>query len=98
MARDSSLLGAKCAACENCPSDGCPAEHQDDVAALRGWRLGLTSFALFLLPVMLAIGGAACAGERGAAQLLGGLTGLALGICGAIATARLLGRSRIESP
>jgi hypothetical protein len=65
------------------------------VGSLRGWRLALASLTLFVLPVALAIAGAVSAGESGAAQSLGALGGLALGMGGAASARSLLGREKV---
>lgn len=79
-----------CAGCTTCgSSEGCAPPAED--GPFRGWHLVLISAGLFLGPVGLAIAGAILAGDRPAAQLLGAVTGLLLGMGAAILTAKLLG-------
>ncbi len=82
-----------------CPA-GCPrcAETAEATAApteLAGWRLTLSAAGTFLLPLLLAIAGAAAAPTiwaHSAAQLVGGVGGLLVGVGGAVVVGRLLGR------
>lgn len=50
-----------------------------DQGHMGGWRLVLNSMAVFVLPVILAIVGAALAGTTPEAEFLGVLVGLAVG-------------------
>ena len=66
---------------------------------LAGWRLTLSAAGTFLLPLLLAIAGAAAAPTmwaHSAAQLVGGVGGLLIGVGGAVFVGRLLGRGAQE--
>ncbi len=64
--------------CEKCPLSEWE-QQQHDPAALAGWPLAVAAAAVFLLPLLLALAGAALAnGALG--QVAGGTTGLAIGI------------------
>jgi hypothetical protein len=81
---------ADCTGCTTCGSpEGCGPPAED--GPFRGWHLVLISAGLFLGPVGLAIVGAILGGDRPAAQLLGAVTGLLLGMAAGILTAKLLG-------
>jgi len=87
----------------SCPA-GCPrcTESARAMAApteLAGWRLTLSATGTFLLPLLLAIAGATAAPavwSHSAAQLVGGVGGLLIGIGGAVVVGRLLGRGAQE--
>jgi hypothetical protein len=81
---------ADCTGCTTCGSpEGCGPPAED--GPFRGWHLVLISAGLFLGPVGLAIVGAILGGDRPAAQLLGAVTGLLLGMGAGILAAKLLG-------
>jgi hypothetical protein len=61
-----------------------------DADAPAGARFVLASSAVFLLPLATAIAGACAAGSRRAAQPLGALIGLAVGMALAMGLVRLL--------
>jgi zinc transporter ZupT len=50
-----------------------------DRVGLSGWRMVVAAGSSFLLPLVLAAVGAACLGPAGWAQVLGAVSGLALG-------------------
>ena len=82
-----------CSACSDCPAQNSPVEDESDGQLLVGWRFGLASMGLFLAPVALAVAGATCFGESQGVRLLGAIAGLAIGMAGSVAIARLLRRN-----
>lgn len=67
----------QCASCDGAsPGSEVPAPDAPDLA---GWRLAATSFAVFCVPIALAIIGAALWGGGATGQLAGGICGLVLG-------------------
>ena len=55
-------------------------EDKQDGRPLHGWRFVLASAGLFLVPVLLAIAGAACFAENRHGQFVGAVIGLGLGL------------------
>ena len=53
-----------------------------------------TSFAFFLVPLMLAVAGAVCGRARADTQLAGALAGLVLGIAGFAILARVFAKKK----
>lgn len=82
---------SSCHSCKTCApgEDTCPG-----VDAPSGGRLILTAVGSLLLPLLLAITGAAAAGRTEKAHIVGGLAGLGLGLVGAAVVVRLLGHRR----
>ena len=83
--------------CSACGREECPAKDYQDDSSLYGWRLGLASIGLFLSPILLAIVGAMCFGRSSAAQFVGALAGLSVGLAVPIAAVRLRRRGDGES-
>ena len=69
---------------------GCAVEPAYVPGGLRGWRLVGSAAGIFLLPLALAVGGAALGGRGGAGQLLGAIVGLAAGVAGAAIVGKIL--------
>ena len=69
---------------------------QQPIAAPQGWRLVRQSIWVFLLPLVLAIAGAAAGGEGPVGQLIGAVVGLAAGMAASWLTARLVRRTGKE--
>ena len=69
---------------------GCAIEPADAAGGPAGWRLVAAAAGIFLLPLALAVGGAALAGPGGAAQLLGAIVGLAAGVGAAAIVGKIL--------
>ena len=79
---------ADCTAC--CFEPGGEELSSSGGGPLLGWRFALASASLFLTPVFLAIGGALWGGAGGLeGQFIGGVTGLVVGMGGAITVARI---------
>jgi len=68
-------------------------DRPPDVEAVTGWRLVVGALAVFVLPLVLAIAGAAVSGGGDARQLLGALIGLAAGLAAGVVIARLVCRA-----
>ena len=66
-----------CTKCAHCTLEKPGAADQQTY----GWWLALGAFALFVMPILLAIGGALLIGGGPATQFLGSLAGLAFGMC-----------------
>ena len=64
---------------------------------LSGWRLGLASIGLFLVPMALAIAGAALLGGSGSAQFIGAIAGLILGVAASTVAVWFVHRRNTES-
>jgi hypothetical protein len=79
---------ASCAVqCRRCSlADQCKAPSRGP----SGWRLTVSSSAAFLLPLILAAGGACLGGASGARQLVGALAGLAIGVAAGMLVVRLV--------
>ena len=90
MKKASKQTGVDCSAgCGHCGvGDVCPPE-----GAMSGWRLSISAAAVFLLPLVLAAGGAALCGTGGAGQFVGAMVGLIVGVVGGIVAARRIRRS-----
>ena len=73
--------------------DQCPA-HTDlagtDRNAVAGWRMVVASGLVFLLPLLLAIAGAALAGSDEKRQLVGALCGFLMGVLWAMLLVKVL--------
>ena len=82
--------------CASCPVSGCPARDSQHGSSLRGWRLTLSAVAFFLVPVVLGVAGAACAGASGGGQLVGAIIGMAVGMAGTALLVRALHRGHRE--
>jgi len=82
--------------CASCQVSGCPARDGQNGSSLRGWRLTLSAVAFFLVPVVLGVAGAACAGGSGGGQLVGAIIGMAVGMAGSAFLARALRREHRE--
>jgi hypothetical protein len=67
--------------CSRCGAGG----GSDSARQLRSWGLVLPAMGAFLFPLLLAVLGTVVAGNDGAAQLLGAVLGLGLGICAMLA-------------
>jgi hypothetical protein len=89
----SSQESHSCLGCTQCDADD-PA--RPEAGALRGWRLTVSATAVFLLPLALAVTGAALLGSNQTRQFLGALGGLAVGMGCGILIARSVGRSAKE--
>lgn len=76
------------AACPHCAGGVCPSANDAEPSTVRGPCLVGSAIGLFLLPVLLAIGGAVAAGPNETAQLVGALVGLGIGMAGSILAAR----------
>ena len=81
---DTSSCAAQCRRCSL--ADQCKAPSQGP----SGWRLTVSSSAAFLLPLILAAGGAGLGGANGTRQLLGALAGLAIGVLAGMLVVRLV--------
>ncbi|HUS90617.1 MAG TPA: SoxR reducing system RseC family protein [Phycisphaerae bacterium] len=68
-------------------------EPPTGASPLEGGRLVAASLGVFMLPLVLAIVGAAVAGGEGTRQLLGALGGLVVGLAGGVCVARLARRA-----
>ena len=76
--------------CAGCAADQCPEEELLHEQTLRGWRLMSVSVGFFLVPLILAVVGAACGRSNPHTQLAGAIAGLTLGtVCFAV-LARLI--------
>jgi len=75
--------------CAGCPQDqaGSPADAGGP-EGLAGWRLAVRVVILFLMPLALAVAGAALAGTGGK-QLAGALVGLAVGLAASVIACRI---------
>jgi chromate transport protein ChrA len=82
--------------CENCPGCGHSHEMPGEITpgGLSGWPLATAAFFVFVLPVGLAIVGAAVIGKDPNGQLLGALAGFAVGVVLAAVVARMLRRKQ----
>ena len=76
--------------CAHCTLEDCPLDRTEEQTRLRGRPLGIAAAVMFLPPVLLAIVGAMSFPSSHAAELLGGLGGLALGLLAARSIARRL--------
>ncbi len=82
-----------------CPTCGRRGDSPSDPGvALSGGRLALAAAAAFLLPLGLAIAGAAVAGAAEVAKVAGAAAGLIAGAAAAAAICRRLRRPRREVP
>ncbi len=81
---------ASCGSCGKCPIGSCPEDPADQGAIPKGWRLVGSAIGVFLLPVILAVCGAAVAGNSESMRFIGAATGLTLGLAGAIVVGKLL--------
>lgn len=86
-----STADERCAAgCRRCAAPPASA----DAGAPSGWRLAATAAGCFLVPLVLALAGAAAVAAvwpSQAGQLLGGLGGLVFGMAASAVAVRLLG-------
>ena len=85
---------AGCSSCARCPTESCPAKHDEEQSPLTGRGLGVAAAGLFLAPIALAVAGSACAGDEWEMQLVGALAGLLLGICVALACVKVAHRAQ----
>ena len=69
---------------------GCVIEPVSIPGELGGWRFAAAAAGIFLLPLALAVAGAALGGRGGAGQLLGAIVGLAAGVAGAAIVGKIL--------
>lgn len=77
--------------CAACPSRHCTqARLAEDPGAPAGWGLAGLSFAFFLLPLLLALGGAAYAGPGPGSRLIAAIAGIFLGMAIAKIATRVL--------
>jgi len=84
--------------CDGCSVPQCRVAAASDDRLPSGWRLAVTSMGLFLGPIVLALAGAACFPSKVECQLAGAMIGLAAGIGGSIAVAKLMRRFEMEIP
>ena len=83
-----------CNDCSRCSIDG--PDHREhgeldrDGRLLSGWRLCAAWIGVGLGPIVLAIAGAASAGESHGVQLAAGLAGLGIGLIGSVVVAQRL--------
>lgn len=84
--------------CEACP--GCEQGHSHEMprnsipGGLTGWPLAIAAFCVFVLPLGLAIAGAALTGKDPNWQLLGALAGFVVGVLLAMVVSRILRRRK----
>lgn len=68
-------------ACAACPGRHCTQAHLAETpGAPAGWSLAGLSFAFFLLPLLIALGGAAWAGPSPGRRLIAAIAGILLGM------------------
>ena len=72
-------------------------ESEQPLAGPQGWRLVTASIGVFLLPLGLALAGAAGGGETKVGQFVGAVAGLAAGLAGSVLVARLIRRTGKEA-
>ena len=70
--------------CSRCPLG----EDERPTGGLQGWRLVVRAGGAFLVPLVAALVGAVIAGEGGTNQVIGALSGLAIGIGTVLAISR----------
>jgi len=76
---------------------GCKLVSPGD-GALRGWRLVLVAAGVFIMPLVLAVLGAAVAPGEATAQMMGAGIGLLVGILAAAATGTIIRRTGRQAP
>jgi len=76
--------------CAHCLLEDCPLDRREEETRLRGRPLGIAAVVMFVAPVLLAIVGAMSFRSSYAAELPGGLGGLAVGMLAARIIARRL--------
>lgn len=89
MHPEQSAEGESSGKCENCIVVK-SVERSADQAGMGGWRLVLSSTLVFLLPIVLAIAGAAVSRQEQSRQLAGAVGGFVLGIVLALMGMRLI--------
>jgi hypothetical protein len=78
--------------CTACGLHECPGSTSDPGGVITGWRFAATSFGVFAVPLLLALGGAVWFRGDQDQQLAGGFAGLCLGMTIAALASRLLHR------
>jgi len=74
--------------CPHCARNGKTEAGASDAGLLKGWRLGLASACVFLLPLLGSLVGIAALNRSEGWQVAGGLIGLVAGLMLAMALAR----------
>lgn len=87
---------SSCTDCTACSATTRPVDNAADETLLAGWPFALTAALYFLLPSVLAVGGALCGRSSQTTQLVGGVLGLGLGMAITMLVAKLR-RARRES-
>ena len=93
MSEDTKKQNKSCSGCSHCAIG----EQALQAGELTGWRLGLSTVAVFLLPWVLALAGALLGGCSGLGQFIGGTCGLLAGAVVAIVMSGVLCKSRREA-
>lgn len=88
LPKNGTMSSSQAGACGGCRLvDRCAGDRLEARGPFRGVSLVVASLLYFLLPAVLALVGAAIAGHDAVGQLLGGATGLLLGMIFATAVA-----------
>ncbi len=82
------MNGEKKHHCPNCSCSEASENPQDEHELIKGWKLGLASACVFLLPLIGMLLGIIAANFFGVGELTGGIVGLLGGFCLAVAISR----------